>query len=94
MKKLHKKTKYFTSEMLKDPNPKNYLNKLKDEIKEVEENVTDAEEFADCLIALFGASINAGITYEELKKAALKKIKININREWVQQPDGTFQHKK
>lgn len=92
MKKLYKKVKFFTSEVLKDPNYQNYLNKLKDEIKEVEEDPTNIEEFSDCLIALLAATETAGFSYKELKKSALKKIKVNINRNWEQKPDGTFQH--
>jgi len=94
MKKLYKEVKYFTSKILCDSNVFNYLNKLKAEIKEVEEDTKQIEEYADCLIALFGASNSAGITYDELKNIALNKMVINKNRTWEKQPDGTFQHIK
>lgn len=94
MKKVFKKVKYFTKSVLKDQNSQNYLNKLKTEILEVEEDPTNIEEFSDCLIALLAASSTAGFSYKQLKKSALKKIKKNIKRTWERQSDGTFQHVK
>ena len=40
-----------------------------------------------------GTAYKQGLTFSDLQKAMNDKLDINMEREWVQQPDGTFRHK-
>lgn len=77
-------------------NPKHGATKLLKEAAELEENPTDIKEQADCLMCLL---YNFKCAHPELPISALldaasEKLEININRVWIKQPDGTFQHVK
>lgn len=51
------------------------------------------EEAADLLITTIGAIQLMGFTSDDLLGVALAKMDTNVHhREWIQQPDGSFQH--
>lgn len=74
------------------------LQKLKEEIKELEENikqgVKDPIEYADALMCLLDSASRHGIKPEYIILAFEKKLAINKNREWVKNSDNTYSHKK
>jgi len=65
-----------------------YLNKLKEETKELTES-PNMEELADCMLVLIGLS---RFLPGDLKTALTDKINKNINRTWELQKDGTYHH--
>lgn len=69
-----------------------HLKKLKQEADEAIEKPNDLEEYADILLALFGAAYKAGFTYEQLLKASKSKFEVVQKRKWIKLPDGTYQH--
>ncbi len=77
-------------------NPKHGATKLVKEAKELEENPTDITEQADCLMCLLYnfKCAHPDKPISDLLEAAKAKLEINKNREWVKQPDGTYQHLK
>lgn len=58
------------------------LKHLEKEAREAQANPTDHMEYADCLILVLDAARRAGIKPLELFKLALKKMEINMKREW------------
>lgn len=52
----------------------------------------DLIEAADVFICLLGALDYQGYTPEDLANAVYAKTQINQQREWAQEPDGTWQH--
>jgi len=36
----------------------------------------------------------SGFSVEQIRKAYADKLNINLNRDWVEQPDGSGRHKK
>jgi hypothetical protein len=79
------------------------LEKLKEEIKEVEKEYHRvpfgnekelAVEYADCLKCLFDSAGRRGIPPEDIFEAFAIKLKINKTRNWVKNPDNTYSHLK
>ena len=76
------------------------LLKLKGEadeiIADIEDNKREVEEYADCLMCLFDSAgrQNIPITPEEIFEAFAKKLEINKNRTWVENPDHSYSHVK
>jgi len=73
---------------------KGHLRKLKEEADEAIEDPTDIKEYADCLMALFGAAYKAGFTYDSLIQAGKEKLEINKSRKWVKLENEIYQHIK
>jgi hypothetical protein len=73
---------------------KGHLRKLKEEADEAIEDPTDIKEYADCLMALFGAAYKAGFTYDALIQAGKEKLEINKSRKWVKLENEIYQHIK
>ena len=71
---------------------KGHLRKLKEEADEAIEDPTDIKEYADCLMALFGAAYKAGFTYDSLIQAGKEKLEINKSRKWVKLENEIYQH--
>ena len=71
---------------------KGHLRKLKEEADEAIEDPTDIKEYADCLMALFGAAYKAGFTYDALIQAGKEKLEINKSRKWVKLENEIYQH--
>ena len=82
----------FTIKAFPDAGCNEHLLKLKDEADEAIENNNDIYEFADCFIAIIGASAKAGFNCDELITASIKKLEICKNRNWNKLPNGTYQH--
>ena len=70
-----------------------HILKLRQEALEVLKNPSDRIEYIDCLLALFAAMYKVGISYKKVIELSKAKLEVNKNREWVKQPDGTYQHK-
>lgn len=79
------------------------LNHLKEEIEEVENeisynfesNESMKLEFADCFILLMGAAAEEGMDYDSIIEAISRKMEINKNREWgVADDKGVVNHLK
>lgn len=74
------------------------LNHLKEEIKEIEKNITDgvndAEEYADAVMLLLDSAGRRGITVVDVLSAFARKHEINKQRQWEQNPDGSYYHVK
>lgn len=80
------------------------LEKLKEEIKEVEELLNSprlkyrqqdlAEEYADCLMCILDSAGRIGIQVEEVIIAFEIKTEINKGRTWIKNPDNTYSHVK
>ena len=69
-----------------------HLKKLKIEADEAIEEPKDIIEYADCLLALFGAAYKAGFSYNQLIEASKTKFEIVKSRKWEKLSDGTYQH--
>lgn len=61
------------------------------EAQEFQENPS-LEEAADILVCLAGWLIKSNYTWDDLVDAWGEKTIVNINRKWIRQEDGTFQH--
>lgn len=74
------------------------LQKAKDEIEEIELDITfctvRAEEYADAIFCIMDSANRAGLTPEIVFRAMAEKLKVNMKREWVDNGDGTYSHKK
>lgn len=87
-----------------DANPISSLDKLRDEINEVEKelsvpydhvNIEDAtEEYADCLMCLFDSAGRANITPQQIFDAFEKKLAKNKARVWKNNGNNTYSHVK
>lgn len=77
-------------------NPKHGATKLVSEAKELEATPTDITEQADCLMCLLYnfKCAHPDKPISDLLEAAKAKLEINRNRQWIKQPDGTWQHSK
>jgi len=82
----------FAVQTFPDAGSVEHLKKLKHEADEAIAEPQNVEEYADCLLALFGAAHKAGITYETLLNASAGKLEIVKQRSWNKLPDGTYQH--
>ena len=67
---------------------------LQSEVDEVIKDPEDIIEWADMLICFVGGFGKTNFTIEQLSQACDKKIEINLNRTWVEQPNGTYKHLK
>jgi len=82
----------FAVDKFPDAGSIEHLKKLK---READEAITEPQnlvEYADILLALFGAAYKAGFTYEQLLEASEGKFKILQKRIWIRLDDGTYQH--
>jgi hypothetical protein len=69
------------------------LNHLKKEIREIEDQPFDREEWADGLLLFLDAARRAGFNAAGLVLAAEYKLSININRIWGEpNDDGSVEH--
>ena len=82
----------FAVSTFPDAPPAEHLLKLQKEAEEAQNEPTDATEYADCLLALFGAAYKAGFSFLELLRVADEKLTVCECRKWVRQADGTYQH--
>jgi predicted house-cleaning noncanonical NTP pyrophosphatase (MazG superfamily) len=82
----------FVFNTFPDASCNDHLKKLKIEADEAMQDNRESSEFADCLMAVYGAAAKAGFSYEELIHAGFEKLKINKTREWKRLDDGTYQH--
>jgi predicted house-cleaning noncanonical NTP pyrophosphatase (MazG superfamily) len=82
----------FTVEKFPDAGSVEHLKKLKHEADEAIAEPQNLVEYADILLALFGAAYNAGFTYEQLLEASEGKFEIVQKRNWKRLDDGTYQH--
>ena len=82
----------FAVEKFPDAGSIEHLKKLKHEADEAIAEPQDLTEYADILLALFGAAYKAGFTYEQLLEASEGKFDIIQKRNWAKLPDGTYQH--
>lgn len=92
MRNLFNEISSFAKDVFPNATNIEHLTKLKNEAQEAIETPEDIEEYADCLIALFGACQKSKFSFEQLYDAASKKMIINRSRTWVKQKDGTYQH--
>lgn len=83
----------FSIAAFPDADSYEHLVKLADEAIEAQVDADNIEEYADCLLVLFGASFKAGFSWQDLFSAAKEKFTTLKTREWVKQRDGTYQHK-
>lgn len=82
----------FTKTTFPDAGPVEHLKKLVQEAWEASKAPGDITEYADCLLCLFAAAGKAGITHDQLIKAAAKKLEECKGRKWQRLEDGTYQH--
>ena len=82
----------FAVEKFPDAGSIEHLKKLKHEADEAIAEPKNLVEYADILLALFGAAYKAGFTYEQLLEASEGKFKIVQKRNWKRLEDGTYQH--
>lgn len=76
---------------------------LRREIEEVIDSMTygtddeqqlKLEEYADCFLYLLSGLERAKFSFDELKIALIKKMRINYTRQWKLNPDNTYSHVK
>ena len=82
----------FAVEKFPDAGSIEHLKKLKHEADEAIAEPQNLVEYADILLALFGAAYKAGFTYEQLLEASEGKFEIVQKRTWIRVDDGTYQH--
>ena len=82
----------FAVEKFPDARSIEHLKKLKHEADEAIAEPQNLVEYADILLALFGAAYKAGFTYEQLLEASEGKFEIVQKRTWIRLADGTYQH--
>ncbi len=84
------------------------LEKLKEEIKEVEKELTYLEkfpdgdsgleklsmEYADCFMCLFDSAGRAGLSVQDIINSFAEKLEINKNRSWNKNDNNTYSHIK
>lgn len=58
------------------------IDKLREEIEELDDSDGDLEEFADCFILLLGAAAKKGFNVKTIEAAIHWKHNINIRRKW------------
>ena len=72
----------FSKTTFVDAEAESYLNKLKEETRELSEN-PNMEELADCMMVLIG-----------LSRFLPGDLKETLSRTWEKQADGTYHHVK
>lgn len=82
----------FAKERFPNAGSIEHLLKLKQEADEAIKSPKDITEYADCLLALFGAAHKAGFTFKQLLFASNQKFKVVKQRKWERLEDGTYQH--
>ncbi len=82
----------FVFKTFPDASSNSHLKKLKLEADEAMQNNKDCSEYADCLMAVYGATAKAGFSFYELINAGFEKLEINKTRKWQRLADGTYQH--
>jgi hypothetical protein len=82
----------FVFKTFPDASSNDHLKKLKIEADEAMQDNRDSSEYADCLMAVYGAAAKAGFSFDELIRAGFEKLNINKTRKWKRLPDGTYQH--
>jgi hypothetical protein len=82
----------FVFKTFPDASSNDHLKKLKIEADEAMQDNRDSSEYADCLMAVYGAAAKAGFSFNELLRAGFKKLEINKTRKWERLSDGTYQH--
>ena len=70
------------------------LRHLHKEIDEIIDDQQDVTEYADALSLLLDAARLQGITAEMIVSAAWTKLRINKQRTWTRNPDGTYSGSK
>lgn len=78
----------FAEKVLTQADQSSYLNKLNEEVKELNSEPC-MEELADCILVCIGLSKHLK---GDLKDALLSKIEKNEGRTWQRRPDGTYHH--
>jgi hypothetical protein len=102
---LHAMNKFvqFALETFKNATASSCIRKLKEEIDELVYEVDlnpikDREkqmiEYVDCIMCLLNSAARIGILPSDLMQAFREKLLINKQREWKQNPDGTYSHVK
>ena len=94
----------FSVPTFADATQQSSLDKLKDEIKEIEDlingDITEEsmyeipKEYVDCLMCLFDSAARKNITPEVLLEEFRKKTQVNKNRVWIKNENNTYSHKK
>jgi NTP pyrophosphatase (non-canonical NTP hydrolase) len=90
----------FSLRAYPDATAKSSLEKLKEEIKEVENELMEgaiyniAEEYADCLMCVYHSASKAGIQPKVLMNAFADKLAKNEKRKWVKNANNTYSHVK
>lgn len=51
-------------------------------------------EYSDCIMYLLDSMQRAGISLDVFKLAFEKKMKINLDRKWIKNKDGSYSHIK
>lgn len=74
----------------KERGPMGPLKHLEKEAKEVQANLADKSEYADCLLLILDASRRAGISPLQLIKAAQDKLIVNKSRTWPKLNEWVF----
>jgi hypothetical protein len=82
----------FVFKTFPDASSNDHLKKLKIEADEAMQDNRDSSEYADCLMAVYGAAAKAGFSFDELIRAGFEKLEINKTRKWERLKDGTYQH--
>jgi len=92
MKELYTLMGKFAKETFPDAGPVEHLRKLVQEAEEAIDDPANIEEYADCLLTIFGAAAKANFFYKELLQAAQEKLGKVQKRKWKRNSDGTYQH--
>jgi len=92
MEELYNNIGLWAKSAFPDAGSVEHLLKLRQEAVEAINSPEDITEYADCLIALLGASFKAGFDYSDLLKAVENKLLVNTTRNWKKESDGTYQH--
>jgi hypothetical protein len=92
MEELYNSIGVWVKSAFPDAGSVEHLLKLRHEAVEAINSPGDITEYADCLIALLGASYKAGIGYNDLLKETKSKLMVNTTRNWKKESDGTYQH--
>lgn len=91
-KQVYEEMGQFAAKAFPDASSYEHLLKLEQEAVEAQVDAGNIEEYADCLLCLFGAAHKAGFSFEDLLKSAKNKLERCQSRKWKKMPDGTYQH--
>ena len=79
---LFDRSRAFQNEKFPDQSIDSKLIHLAREVEELRKEPTEIEEFADCLILIFGCAAKQGLTAQQLVSAAHKKLTVCEKRTW------------